>query len=97
MSWRSKKQGVVARSSARAEFKVMAFGLCELLWLKIILEDLKVQVQRPIELLCDNQSAFSIAQNPVQHDRTKHVEINHHFIKEKLDSRLIQLSYVPYK
>ena len=59
--WRSKKQGVVTRSSVEAEFRVMALGVCELLWVKIILEDLKILAQKPIELLGDNQSAISIA------------------------------------
>jgi len=54
----------------------MALGICELLWLKIILEDLKIKIQETIELSCDNQSAISIAHNPVQHDRTKHIEID---------------------
>lgn len=73
----------------------MAFGLCEVLWLRIILEDLRIQVQGSIGLWCDNQSAISIAHNPVQHDMTKHVEIDQHFIKEKLESSLIHLPYVP--
>ena len=95
VSWRSKKQGVVARSSAEAEFRAMALGVCELLWLQIVLEDLKILIQKPIELLCDNQSAISIAHNPVQHDQTKHIEIDRHFLKEKLDLGILNISYVP--
>ena len=95
VTWRSKKQSVVARSSAEAEFRAMAQGICELLWLKIILEDLKIKREEPMRLFCDNKSAISIAHNPVQHDRTKHIEIDRHFIKEKLDSGLICTPYVP--
>ena len=73
----------------------MALGVCELLWLQIVLEDLKIPIQKPIELLCDNQSAISIAHNPVQHDRTKHIEIDRHFLKEKLDLGILNISYVP--
>ncbi|GMI89878.1 hypothetical protein HRI_002657100 [Hibiscus trionum] len=94
VTWRSKKQNVVARSSAEAEFRAMALGICELLWLKIILEDLKVEWNGPMMLYCDNKSAINIAHNPVQHDRTKHVEVDRHFIKEKLDSGLICTPYV---
>ena len=94
VSWRSKKQGVVARSSVEAEFRAMALGMCELLWLKIILDDLKIQIQHPIELLCDNQSVINITHNPVQHDRTRHIEIDKHFIKENLESKLLHISYV---
>ncbi|WVY99969.1 hypothetical protein V8G54_026039 [Vigna mungo] len=94
VTWRSKKQGVVARSSAEAEFRAMAQGICELLWLKIILEDLRIKWEEPMKLYCDNKSAISIAHNPVQHDRTKHIEVDRHFIKEKLDSGLICTPYV---
>jgi len=94
VTWKSKKQSVVARSSAEAEFRAMAQGICELLWLKIILEDLRIKSDAPMRLYCDNKSAISIAHNPVQHDRTKHIEVDRHFIKEKLDSGLICTSYV---
>ena len=94
MTWRSKKQNVVARSSAEAEFRAMALGVCELLWLKIILEDLNIEWEGPMKLYCDNKSAINIAHNPVQHDRTKHVEVDRHFIKEKLDSGLICTPFV---
>lgn len=92
VTWRSKKQNVVVRSSAEAEFRVMAQGVCELLWMKIILDDLKIKYEAPMRLFCDNKSAISIAHNPVQHDRTKHIEIDRHFIKEKLDSGLTSIS-----
>jgi hypothetical protein len=95
VKWRSKKQNVVARSSAEAEFQAMAQGVCELLWMKIILEDMKIKWDGPMRLYCDNKSAISIAHNPVQHDRTKHIEIDRHFIKEKLESGLICTPYVP--
>ena len=94
VTWKSKKQSVVARSSAKAEFRAMAQGICELLWLKIILEDLKIRWDEPMRLYCDNKSAISIAHNPVQHDRTKHIEVDRHFIKEKLDSGMICTPYV---
>ena len=95
VTWRSKKQNVVPRSSAEAEFRAMVQGLCELLWMRIILNDLKVACEEPMILYCDNKSAISIAHNPVQHDRTKHIEIDRHFIKEKLDSGLITTSHIP--
>ena len=85
VTWRSKKQHVVSRSSAEAEFRAMAQGVCEGIWLKRILEELNMEMKTPMKLYCDNKSAISIAHNPVQHDRTKHVEIDRHFIKEKLE------------
>jgi len=95
VTWRSKKQHVVARSSAEVEFRAMAQGICELLWLKIILEDLRIKSDDLTRLYCDNKSAISIAHNLVQHDRTKHIEVDRHFIKEKLDTGLICTLYVP--
>ena len=95
VTWRSKKQNVVARSLAESEFRAIAQGLCELLWLKIILYDLRIKWDGPMKLYCDNKSAINIAHNPIQHDRTKHIEIDKHFIKEKLEEGVACMSYVP--
>ena len=94
VSWRSKKQSVVARSTAEAELRSMASGLCELLWLRLLLTELRLFKGGPLRLHCDNQAAINIVNNPVQHDRTKHVEIDSFFIKEKLDEGIIELNYV---
>lgn len=91
VTWRSKKQNVVARSSAEAEFRGLTLGLCEALWLKHFLEDLGYPPRQPIQLYCDNKAACDIAHNPVQHDRTKHVEVDKFFIKEKLDAKILEL------
>lgn len=95
VTWRSKKQSVLARSSVEAEFRVVAHGICELLWLKKLLFNLRIQCEVPMKLYCDNKAAISIAHNPVQHDKTKRVEVDKHFIKEKIDSGLICMPYVP--
>ena len=95
VTWKSKKQKVVARSSAEAEYRGMAHGVCELLWLKNVLQDLGVKPKCAMQLYCDNKAAIDISQNPVQHDRTKHVEVDRHFIKEKLDAKIISFPFVP--
>ena len=95
VTWRSKKQSVVARSSAEAEFRSMAHGICEVLWMRRILKELKIHSPSPMKVYCDNKSAIAIAHNPVLHDRTKHVEIDKHFIKEKIDGGDICMVYVP--
>ena len=95
VTWRSKKQSVVSRSSAEAEFLAMAHGICEGIWLRRVLKELKISDEEPMKMFCDNQSAISIAKNPVHHDRTKHVEIDRHFIKEKIDEGIIKILYVP--
>jgi len=69
VTWRSKKQNVVARSSAETEFRVMAQGVCELLWMKIILDDLKIKYETPMSLACDSKSVISIAE--IQFNITK--------------------------
>jgi len=94
VSWRSKKQAVVARSTAEAEYRAMALSLCEMLWLKGLLEELQVLRNETMMLHCDNIAAINIANNPVQFDRTKHVEIDRFFIKEKLDGGVLKLKYV---
>ena len=95
VTWRSKKQSVVARSSAEAEFRALAHGICEGIWIKRILEELKFAQIMPIRIYCDNKAAISIAHNPVLHDRTKHIEVDKHFIKEKIDAGVICIPYLP--
>ena len=94
MSWRSKKQPVVSKSTAEAEYRALSQGLSEMLWVKYLLSELKLLRKGPLRVWCDNKSAISIANNPVQHDRTKHVEIDRFFIKEKLDVGIINLTHV---
>jgi hypothetical protein len=72
----------------------MALGIAEMLWLKRLLKDLKVNHGGKMKLWCDSKSAINIANNLVQHNRTKHVEIDRFFIKEKLQSGLLELSHV---
>ncbi|RVW64787.1 Retrovirus-related Pol polyprotein from transposon RE1 [Vitis vinifera] len=95
VTWRSKKQSVVARSSAEAEFRAMAHEICERMWLQRILKELGIISNSTMTVLCDNKATISIAKNPVQHNRTKHVEIDRHFIKEKLEGGTIRLMYIP--
>ncbi|GAA0172743.1 transmembrane signal receptor [Lithospermum erythrorhizon] len=94
ITWRSKKQNVVARSSAEAEFRAMAHRVCEAIWIKGLCEELNIQYDGPIQLYYDNQFGISIAHNPVQHDRTKHVELDRHFIKEKIEGNIIKIKHV---
>lgn len=95
VSWRSKKQPVVSRSSAEAEFRALSLGICEGIWHKRILEELRIGNHKAVNIRCDNQSALSIAKNPVQHDMTNHIEIDRHFISKKIGNGTIDLNYVP--
>lgn len=78
---KSKKQNIVLRSSVEAEFRAMAQGICELIWLKSTLEDLRIKCDESMKLYYDNKWVISIAHNLVQHDRTIHIEGDRHFIK----------------
>ena len=95
MTWHSKKQQVVARSSAEAEFRALAHGVCEGIWLKRLLIELRIETEGLIEVLYDNQSTIAIAKNLMHHNRTKHVEIDRHFISEKIETKVINLRHVP--
>lgn len=94
VTWRSKKQKVVALSSAEAEFRGMAKGLCELLWLRRLLTEIGFPPPTEMNLFCDNRAAIDISHNPVQHDRTKHVEVDRHFIKQNLEAKIIKFPFV---
>ena len=93
VKWRSNKQLVIDRSSVEADFKAVENRICELLWLKIILEDLKIQ-WKELWNYWDNKLAINIAHNLVQHNRTKYVEMYQHFIEEQLDRGLIFTLYI---
>ncbi|GKU93723.1 hypothetical protein SLEP1_g7291 [Rubroshorea leprosula] len=94
VSWKSKKQVTVSRSSAEAEYRAMAATASELSWLKTLLCDLQVSHSKPMTLYCDNRAALHIANNPVFHERTKHIEIDCHFVRERIQRKDILTAHI---
>jgi len=91
ISWRTKKQPTVSKSSSEAEYRAMASATCELQWLLYLLRDLHIDCVKLPVLYCDNQSVMHIVANPVFHERTKHIEIDYHIVREKLQAGLFKL------
>ncbi|KAL6320086.1 hypothetical protein AAG906_004595 [Vitis piasezkii] len=91
---KSKKQDVVARSSVEAEYRAMALATCELIRLKHLLRELRFGKDEQMKLIYDNQAALHIASNPVFHERTKHIEVDCHFIREKIALGCVATSFV---
>nr|KAJ0227977.1 hypothetical protein LSAT_V11C100003050 [Lactuca sativa] len=91
VSWRTKKQSVVARSSVEAEYKAMVNTICEILWLRWLSCDLGAKHGGATTLLCDNNVARHIAANPVYHERIKHVEMDCYFVRERVTSGEIKV------
>ncbi|XP_042940592.1 uncharacterized mitochondrial protein AtMg00810-like [Carya illinoinensis] len=93
--WKSKKQLTISRSSAEAEYRALAATTYEVQWLNYALQDLQIHHSQPTLMYTDSKSAMSIASNPVQHERTKHIQIDCHLVREKLQQNLIKLFYIP--
>src|SRR4051812_10508715 len=82
VTWRSKKQNVVSQSSAEAEYRAMAQAASEMTWIQSFLTTLGFHVPTPMKMFCYNQAAIFVANNPTFQERTKHVEIDCHFIRD---------------
>ena len=94
VSSKSKKQSVISRSSAESEYRAMAHSVCEIMWLHQLLMELDIKTPVLTKLRCNNQVAIHVASNPVFHERTKYIEIDCHFIREKIQLGLISTGYV---
>lgn len=94
ISWKSKKQNTISRSSAEAEYRSLASTVAEIVWLVGLYKELGITLQLPVPIHCDSKSAIQIAANPIFHERTKHIDIDCHFIQEKIQLGLVQPVYL---
>ena len=95
ISWKSKKQHTISRSSTEVEYCTAAYTTGEIQWLCQLLFDLAIFVQIPIRLLCDNIYATYVAINPVLHGRSKHIKVGYHFVREMAARAHLRVKYVP--
>jgi transposase InsO family protein len=95
ISWKSKKQQTVALSSCEAEYMALASSTQEALFLRMLTKEFALQQTDPICIHGDNQGSLDLVRNPVSHDRSKHIDIKFHFIREKFTKGLIDVSHVP--
>ncbi|GJS26076.1 cysteine-rich receptor-like protein kinase 8 [Tanacetum coccineum] len=89
VSSKSKKQVVVSRSSEEAEYRAMTLTCCEVTWLVSLLKDLGIRDIEPADLFCNNQAALYIVANKMFHARTKHIEVDYHFVRDQMKVGLI--------
>ncbi|CAL1358011.1 unnamed protein product [Linum trigynum] len=94
ISWRCKKQERVSKSSTEAEYRSMSEVTSELVWLQRLVTELGLSCVLPMRLYADNTSAIRIALNPVLHDRTKHIEVHVHYIRQLVAEGVVALSYI---
>ena len=95
VSWSSKRQIMVSRSSAEAEYRAVAHVVAECCWLRQLLQELHIPLKVATVIYCDNVSAVYMTANPVHHRRTKHIEIDIHFVREKVALGEVRVLHVP--
>ncbi len=95
VSWNSKRQQTTATSTVEAEYMATSHGTKEAIWLRQLMADVGCAQGEATTIMCDNQGSISLAKNPTHHSRTKHIDVQYHFIREKLDMGVIRLEYCP--
>ena len=95
ISWQSKKQHTVSRSSIEAEYRSLASLAVEITWLRSLLSELQLPLAKPSLVRCDNLSTVLLFANPVLHARTKHIALDLYFVCEKVIRKEVEVRYVP--
>nr|ABD63108.1 Copia protein, related [Asparagus officinalis] len=94
VSWKSKKQSVVSRSSAESEYRTMTNVILEMVWIRDLLTEISLPPKCPMDIYGDNKAAIHIAENPVFHERTKQIEVDCHVVRNKLEDKIITTKHV---
>jgi histone deacetylase 1/2 len=94
VSWSARKQATVSRSSTEAEYKALANATAEVMWIQTLLNELGIQAPRSAKIWCDNIKAKHLSANPVFHARTKHIEVDYHFVRERVLNKLLEVEYI---
>ena len=95
ISWQAKTQQTVALSSVEAEYMASTQATKEAIWWDRLLSGLHLQVPKPMDIRSDSQGSIALSKNPASHSRTKHISIQHHFVREQVESNMVQLSWIP--
>ena len=91
ISWKSKKQPTISKSSTKSEYRALAVVTCEIIWVAKLLQDLNVKCDPPKSVLVDNKSAIQLSLNSVFHENIKHIEIDVHFVRDKVIDGVIKV------
>jgi histone deacetylase 1/2 len=97
IGWSARKQATVSRSSTEAEYKAVADAIAEIIWVQSLLQELKMTPKQPHVLWCDNIGATYLSLNPVFHARTKHIEVDYHFVRERVAQKRLQIKFISSK
>jgi histone deacetylase 1/2 len=95
ISWSARKQSTISRSSTEAEYKVVANATAEIMWVQILLKEIGIHALKYGKIWCDNLGSKYPSSNPVFHARTKHIEVDYHFVRERVTRGLLQIDFVP--
>lgn len=97
VSWSARKEATVSRSSAEAEYKALANVIAEIMWIQTLLQEISIEAPRAAKVWCDNIGAKHLSAHPVFHACTKHIEVDYHFMRERVTRKLLEIEYISSK